>query len=96
VYGFLCQPNGRRKPNVVPIASISRKVKDGQSAQVFEVKATDTDGKIDRVEFFVDHHFRGTVSKAPFFIEVPVSENKHVKIEARIFDNKGAKTVVRQ
>ena len=96
VYGVLCQPKGTRKANVAPIASIIKKEKTDQSGMVFEVNAIDTDGKIDHVDFFVDHQFRASEQKAPYLIEVPVSEGKHPKIEARVFDNKGAKTVVRK
>jgi hypothetical protein len=91
VYGVLCQAHGKRQPNKNPDASFVK----SKNPSVIEVIATDTDGKIDRVEFFVDHQFRGSVNKSPYKIEVPVQNGKQPKIEARVFDNKGAKTVVK-
>lgn len=57
----------------------------------FEAKASDKDGKITRVEFYVNDHLAATDVEAPFRFEQKAGE-KPLKVAATAVDNKGAKT----
>jgi len=93
VYGVLCQPGGKRKPNNEPEATVTTEVKPG--SVTVNVNATDKDGRIERVEFYANHKFAGTITKAPCSFEIRKVNEIQPKIEVRVFDNKGAKTVVK-
>ena len=93
VYGMLCQPGGKRKPNKEPDASLKTKISSDKSTITCEVSATDNDGRIDRVEFYIDHQLRYISKKEPFKVELQLTKGNRNFPEAKVYDNKGAKTV---
>jgi endoglucanase len=95
VYGMLCQKGGKRKPNKEPEASLKTKISSDRTSITCEVSATDKDGRIERVEFYIDHQLRYKSIKAPYRVELPLIKGDRNYPEAKIFDNKGARTVVR-
>jgi endoglucanase len=94
VYGVLCQSGGIRKPNKEPVASLKTLISTDKSKIICEVSATDPDGRIDRVEFYIDHKLRYISKIAPFKAELSLIKGNRNYPEAKVFDNKGAKTVV--
>jgi hypothetical protein len=66
VYGVLCQANGERKPNIEPKALAMVKTDLDKKQYKVQVKATDKDGYISRVEFYTNHRLAAVVYKAPW------------------------------
>ena len=95
VYGMLSQQGGKRKPNKEPIGSLKTKMSSDKSLITCEVSAKDIDGRINRVEFYVDHKLSRSITKPPYKFELPLVSGKRSYIVAYIIDNKGAKTVVK-
>ncbi|HCU20311.1 MAG: hypothetical protein A2X05_02910 [Bacteroidetes bacterium GWE2_41_25] len=95
VYGMLCQQGGKRKPNQPPVASIKQSVNSDGSAIVLEVRAGDSDGRIERVEFYVDHKLRYIDKSPPYRFEFLKGNEPFRTAETKVFDNKGARTVAR-
>jgi hypothetical protein len=96
VYGILCQQGGKRKPNKEPLASMKTKMSSDKSIIFCEVSAKDIDGRINRVEFYVDHKLRSIITKPPYKFELHLVKGKRSYIAAYVIDNKGAKTVLRK
>jgi hypothetical protein len=95
VYGILCQTGGKRKQNKEPVASMKTQISPDKSKISCRVSASDADGRIDRVEFYIDHQLRYVSMKEPFKAELSLIDGNRNYLEIKVFDNKGAKTMVK-
>ena len=77
------------------MASIKQSVNSDGSAIVLEVRAGDSDGRIERVEFYVDHKLRYIDKSPPYRFEFLKGNEPFRTAETKVFDNKGARTVAR-